>query len=172
MRLIRALVISAGIGMALATKVCAQPGVPKTQTIAVRPTLSLPQIPANDSLFSGCVFNGKTALNSVSTAWQGDVLHILLQGQDSAKVILLELVVQGGQFQSKLSLLQNENRVGVEATDQVLVVDKAVAKNTEGFVGFLNFRGSNATFEGGNWSEKNDWVDSKFVVSGPFKVVW
>ena len=104
-----------------------------------------------------------------------DTLIISIFRWNDSIVNELEIKLWKGEFLTQYFIHQRNGypNVKVLATDQLLVLEKNQFDQGEYITGFVNFRGSQLAQKaiGHPWNAKKDWVESKYVVRGPFRIL-
>lgn len=106
--------------------------------------------------------------------FHADTLFVSLFRTDRRYVYELETKVWRGEFTTTYRITARDGGSGftVLATDQVLVLEKMDLERGLPVTGFINFRGTRWEQKppARPWEAKMDWVESTYVVRGPFKI--
>jgi hypothetical protein len=112
--------------------------------------------------------------NGVSRFIQ-DTLIVSLFRADRYYVAELEIKLWNGEFSTTYRFGTRAGGLAyvVVPTDQVLVLEKADWQPGEQITGYINFRGTRweQKLASRPWKSGTDWVESTYVVRGPFKII-
>ncbi len=103
-----------------------------------------------------------------------DTLLVTIFRLDRQYVHQLQIKIWKGQFLTTyvIKARNGMSEVSVLPTDQVLVLEKINFVQGDEVTGFVNFRGTRWEGKPGGrpWESKRDWIESTYVVRGPFKI--
>lgn len=123
---------------------------------------------------AACKDGKKEAMSHLAKArFRGDTLVVSIFRNDRLYVYELEIKVWRQEFICSYRIIPRTgmSAIFVVPTDQVLVLEKLRFDRGDTVTGFVNFRGT----KGRNvrpdmpWDTRKDWVESDFVLRGPFK---
>jgi hypothetical protein len=184
--------------MFLLTVAHAQPGNPQSRQYSVYKKLDYPIFSNADSLtiipnpnvseeedfgyppgryptMANCKVNNKTVLHLSEARLKGDTLIIKIVEKNPSYFYSLKISILADSFKTKYSFNypESEDPYEVLPTDQLLVLSSDKFSQGDEIRGFINFRGTGQVSTKGHneWSSKEDYIPSDYVIRGPFRAV-